>query len=253
MSQTILDIRDLHVSITEDPENRIVNGINLEIKAGEVHALMGPNGSGKSTLASTVAGSPVYNIDSGEIFFKNEDITTLPADERARKGMFLSFQYPTAIPGVTMVNLMREALKARRGNDVPAREFLSELRDTLKTLKMDENFARRYVNDGFSGGEKKRFEIVQMMLLNPKLIILDETDSGLDIDALKIVAKGINSFRNKKNSFILITHYHRMLDFLDPNHVHILIDGHIALSGGAELAKDLEEKGYGWIKESIKK
>tara|TARA_B100000700_G_scaffold331758_1_gene468072 strand:- start:8057 stop:8821 length:765 start_codon:yes stop_codon:yes gene_type:complete len=244
MSQTILDIRDLHVSITEDPENRIVNGINLEIKAGEVHALMGPNGSGKSTLASTVAGSPVYNIDSGEIFFKNEDITTLPADERARKGMFLSFQYPTAIPGVTMVNLMREALKARRGNDVPAREFLSELRDTLKTLKMDENFARRYVNDGFSGGEKKRAEILQLGIMKPDLAILDETDSGLDVDALRTVSEGVNALKTPEIGILIITHYERILNYITPDFVHILVGGRIVKSGDFSLAKEIESNGY---------
>mgnify|MGYP001209603466 FL=1 len=251
MSQTILDIRDLHVSITEDPENRIVNGINLEIKAGEVHALMGPNGSGKSTLASTVAGSPVYNIDSGEIFFKNEDITTLPADERARKGMFLSFQYPTAIPGVTMVNLMREALKARRGNDVPAREFLSELRDTLKTLKMDENFARRYVNDGFSGGEKKRAEILQLGMMKPDLAILDETDSGLDVDALRTVSEGVNALKTPEIGILIITHYERILNYITPDFVHILVGGRIVKSGDFSLAKEIESNGYDPILQEI--
>ena len=251
MSQTILDIRDLRVSITEDPENRIVNGINLEIKAGEVHALMGPNGSGKSTLASTVAGSPVYNIDSGEIFFKNEDITTLPADERARKGMFLSFQYPTAIPGVTMVNLMREALKARRGNDVPAREFLSELRDTLKTLKMDENFARRYVNDGFSGGEKKRAEILQLGMMKPDLAILDETDSGLDVDALRTVSEGVNALKTPEIGILIITHYERILNYITPDFVHILVGGRIVKSGDFSLAKEIESNGYDPILQEI--
>ena len=251
MSQTILDIRDLRVSITEDPENRIVNGINLEIKAGEVHALMCPNGSGKSTLASTVAGSPVYNIDSGEIFFKNEDITTLPADERARKGMFLSFQYPTAIPGVTMVNLMREALKARRGNDVPAREFLSELRDTLKTLKMDENFARRYVNDGFSGGEKKRAEILQLGMMKPDLAILDETDSGLDVDALRTVSEGVNALKTPEIGILIITHYERILNYITPDFVHILVGGRIVKSGDFSLAKEIESNGYDPILQEI--
>ncbi|MEE8422571.1 MAG: Fe-S cluster assembly ATPase SufC, partial [Dehalococcoidia bacterium] len=180
MSDPILELRDLKVSITSQPETQIVHGVDLRIGAGEVHALMGPNGSGKSTIANTIAGSPTYTVDSGQVLFKGEDVTKLPPDQRARKGMFLSFQYPTALPGVTMVNFLREAMKARRGEDVPPREFLQELRQTLEMLKMDEEFARRYVNDGFSGGEKKRAEILQLGMLRPELAILDETDSGLD-------------------------------------------------------------------------
>ena len=244
MSNTILDIRDLHVSITAEPDNRIVNGVDLQINSGEVHALMGPNGSGKSTLASTVAGSPVYSVDSGKIIFKDEDITSLAADERARRGMFLSFQYPTAIPGVTMVNLMREALKARRGHDIPAREFLAELRDTLGTLKMDENFARRYVNDGFSGGEKKRAEILQLGMMKPDLAILDETDSGLDVDALRTVSEGVNALRTPDIGVLIITHYERILNYITPDFVHILVDGKIVKSGYFALAKEIENNGY---------
>jgi len=244
MPNTILDIRDLHVSITAEPDNRIVNGVDLQIKAGEIHALMGPNGSGKSTLASTVAGSPVYRIDSGDISFKGEDITSLAPDERARRGMFLSFQYPTAIPGVTMVNLMREALKARRGYDIPAKEFLAELRETLAILKMDESFARRYVNDGFSGGEKKRAEILQLGMIKPDLAILDETDSGLDVDALRTVSEGVNALGTPDIGILIITHYERILNYITPDFVHILVGGKIVKSGDFSLAKEIENNGY---------
>ncbi len=244
MSEPILEIRDLEVSITKLPEIQIVNGVNLTIRPGEVHALMGPNGSGKSTLASTVAGSPEYTVDGGQILFKGEDITALAPDKRARQGMFLSFQYPTAIPGVTMVNLMREALKARRGEDVPARQFLTELRETLATLKMDESFARRYVNDGFSGGEKKRAEILQLGMLKPDLAILDETDSGLDVDALRTVAEGVNALRTPEIGVLIITHYERILNYITPDFVHILVNGQIVRSGDSSLAQEIESGGY---------
>ncbi len=244
MSEPILEIRDLEVSITKLPEIQIVNGVNLTIRPGEVHALMGPNGSGKSTLASTVAGSPEYTVDGGQILFKGEDITALAPDKRARQGMFLSFQYPTAIPGVTMVNLMREALKARRGEDMPARQFLTELRETLATLKMDESFARRYVNDGFSGGEKKRAEILQLGMLKPDLAILDETDSGLDVDALRTVAEGVNALRTPEIGVLIITHYERILNYITPDFVHILVNGQIVRSGDSSLAQEIESGGY---------
>ena len=244
MSEPILEVRDLKVSITDKPEVHIIKGIDLMIRPGEVHTIMGPNGSGKSTLSSTIAGSPAYTVDSGQIFYRGEEITEASADERARKGIFLSFQYPTAIPGVTMVNFMREALKARRGAEVPAREFLGELRETLTKLKMGEEFARRYVNDGFSGGEKKRLEMLQMALLKPEMAILDETDSGLDIDALRIVAEGVNTMLSPDLGVLVITHYQRLLDYLKPQFVHVLARGRIVTSGGPELAHRLEREGY---------
>ena len=245
MSNPILELRDLKVSITEKPDVQIIKGVDLVIRPGEVHALMGPNGSGKSTLASTIAGSPAYTVDSGEVLLKGEDITHAKPDERARKGMFLSFQYPTALPGVTMVNMLRMAMKARRGGEeVPAREFLEQLRGTLKTLKMDEEFARRYVNDGFSGGEKKRAEILQLGMLRPDLAILDETDSGLDVDALRTVAEGVDALRTPEIGVLIITHYQRILNYIKPDFVHILVEGRIVRSGDAELAKQIENDGY---------
>ena len=233
-TQPVLELRDLYVSVAQPPHTDIIKGVSLKIGPGEIHALMGPNGSGKSTLASAVAGSPAYLVDSGTILFQGEDVTKLPADERARRGMFLSFQYPTAIPGVTMVNMLRMALKARRGEEVPAREFLAELRTTLGTLKMDEEFARRYVNDGFSGGEKKRAEILQLGMLRPDLAILDETDSGLDVDALRRPELGV----------LIITHYQRILNYITPDFVHILVNGRIVRSGDASLARTIEADGY---------
>jgi Fe-S cluster assembly ATP-binding protein len=242
--EAILQVSNLEVSVTAKPELKIIKGIDLVVRPGEVHALMGPNGSGKSTLANAIAGSPVYKVDAGEIRFKGENITEERADARARRGLFLSFQYPTAIPGVTMVNFMREALKARRGEELPAREFLQELRAVLKTLKIDEDFARRYVNDGASGGEKKRAEILQMGLIKPDLAILDETDSGLDVDALRTVAEGINALRTPEIGVLIITHYQRILNYITPDIVHILVDGRIVRSGDAELAKQIEAEGY---------
>lgn len=244
MSDPILELRDLKVSITEKPDIQIVKGVNLTIRAGEIHALMGPNGSGKSTLASTIAGSPSYTVNSGQVIYQGEDITGMTADERARKGIFLSFQYPTTIPGVTMVNLLREALKARRGQEVPAREFIQELRETLARLKMSEDFARRYVNDGFSGGEKKRAEILQMGMLRPDLAILDETDSGLDVDALRTVAEGVNALRRPEMGILIITHYERILDYINPDFVHVLVGGRVVKSGDFSLAKQIETDGY---------
>ena len=245
MSEPILEIRDLKVSITAQRDTQIVKGVDLTIRPGEVHALMGPNGSGKSTLASAIAGSPTYWIDSGQVLLKGEDITAMKPDERARKGLFLSFQYPTPIPGVTMVNLLRMSLKMRRGGDeMPAREFLEHLRATLKTLKIEEDFARRYVNDGFSGGEKKRAEILQLGVLRPDMAILDETDSGLDVDALRTVAEGIDALRTPEIGVLIITHYQRILNYITPDFVHVLVDGRIVRSGDAELAKQIEAEGY---------
>ena len=244
MSTPILEVRGLKISVAAQPDNHIVRGVDLKVHAGEVHALMGPNGSGKSTLASTIAGSPAYTVDEGQVLFKGEDITALSADKRARLGMFLSFQYPTAIPGVTMVNLLRSALAARRGQEIPAREFLAELRATLAQLKMEESMARRYVNDGFSGGEKKRAEILQMGLLKPELAILDETDSGLDVDALRTVAEGVNALKTPEMGIVIITHYERILDYIKPDFVHVLVAGRIVRSGDFELAKQIERTGY---------
>ena len=244
MTESILEIKDLKVSLTEKLDISIVKGLNLSIKKGEIHAIMGPNGSGKSTLANTIAGNPMYKIDSGIIKLNNEDITLISPDERAKRGIFLSFQYPTAIPGVTMVNMLRSSLKAIRGTEPSAREFIDELKATLATLKMDESFARRYVNDGFSGGEKKRAEILQLGMIKPKLAILDETDSGLDVDALRAVADGINTLKTPEMSILMITHYERILNYVTPDYVHILVDGKIAKSGGFELAKEIEANGY---------
>ena len=245
MSQPILELRDLKVSVVSgQSETPIIKGVSLIIRPGEVHALMGPNGSGKSTLAGAVAGNPTYRVSGGQVLFKGEDVTALSADKRARLGMFLSFQYPTAIPGVTMVNFLREALKARRGAEVPAREFLQELRATLKLLKMDEEFARRYVNDGFSGGEKKRAEILQLGMLKPELAMLDETDSGLDVDALRTVAEGVETLRTPQMGVLIITHYQRILNYITPDFVHVLVGGRIVRSGDAALARSIEAEGY---------
>lgn len=244
MTTPILEVRGLKASVAAHPETQIVRGVDLAVNAGEIHALMGPNGSGKSTLSAVVAGSPAYKVDEGQVFFKGEDITNWTADQRARAGMFLSFQYPTAIPGVTMVNLLRSALQARRGAEVPAREFLQEMRATLSQLKMDESFARRYVNDGFSGGEKKRAEIFQMGMLKPDLAILDETDSGLDVDALRTVSEGVNALRRDDMGILIITHYQRILNYIQPDVVHVLVNGRIVRSGDFTLAKQIEETGY---------
>jgi Fe-S cluster assembly ATP-binding protein len=240
----ILEVQGLKVSIAGKPDLQIVRGVDLTIHPGEVHALMGPNGSGKSTLANSIAGSPAYVVDEGRVLFHGEEITALSPDERSRRGLFLSFQYPTVIPGVTMVNLLRASLKARRGKEPPAREFLSELRETLATLKMDESFARRYVNDGFSGGEKKRAEILQLGMIKPTLAILDETDSGLDVDALRTVAEGVNALRTPEIGVLIITHYERILNYITPDFVHILVGGRIVRSGDFALAKSIEADGY---------
>jgi Fe-S cluster assembly ATP-binding protein len=243
-----LRIEDLTVAVEG---KQILNGLNLEVPVGEVHAIMGPNGSGKSTLANTLMGHPRYQVTGGRVYFKGEDITNLTPDKRAKKGLFLAMQYPTAIPGVTMVNFLRTALKNVRGADVPVREFRTQLLDTMALLKMDEAFARRYVNDGFSGGEKKRAEVLQMGILRPQMAIMDETDSGLDIDALRTVAEGINALKGPDMGILLITHYQRMLNYITPDHVHVLYKGRIVRSGSGELAAQLEEKGYDWITKEI--
>jgi Fe-S cluster assembly ATP-binding protein len=244
----VLKIEDLHVSVDG---KEIVNGLSLTVPAGEVHAIMGPNGSGKSTLANALMGHPRYEITSGTVLLKGEDITDLPPDERAQKGLFLAMQYPTSIPGVTMVNFLRAAMKAVQRRDVPIREFRQSLMDALALLKMDESFARRYVNEGFSGGEKKRAEVLQMGMLKPAMAIMDETDSGLDIDALRTVSEGINALRNPEMGVLLITHYQRMLNYIEPDKVHVLYKGRIVRSGGSELAAELEAQGYDWITSEV--
>ncbi|HZH68936.1 MAG TPA: Fe-S cluster assembly ATPase SufC [Flavobacteriaceae bacterium] len=249
----MLYIKNLYAGV-EDQE--ILKGINLEINAGEVHAIMGPNGSGKSTLASVVAGKEEFEISQGEIFLENENIAELAPEERAHKGIFLSFQYPVEIPGVSVTNFIKTAINERRKaqgqEDMPANEMLKKIREKAALLEMDKRFLSRSLNEGFSGGEKKRNEIFQMAMLEPKLAILDETDSGLDIDALRIVANGVNKLRNDNNAVLIITHYQRLLDHIIPDYVHVLMDGKIVKSGPKELAYELEEKGYDWIKEEMK-
>jgi Fe-S cluster assembly ATP-binding protein len=245
----MLTIKNLHARV-EDKE--ILKGINLEVKAGEVHAIMGPNGSGKSTLSSVIAGKEDYEVTDGEILLEGEDIGELAPEERAHKGVFLSFQYPVEIPGVSVTNFMKTAInetrKAQGHEEMPANEMLKLIREKSELLEIDRKFLSRSLNEGFSGGEKKRNEIFQMAMLEPKLAILDETDSGLDIDALRIVANGVNKLRNEDNAVVVITHYQRLLDYIVPDFVHVLYNGRIVKSGGKELAYELEEKGYDWIK-----
>jgi Fe-S cluster assembly ATP-binding protein len=246
----MLKVNNLHAEVEG---NKILNGLNLEINPGEVHAIMGPNGSGKSTLASVIAGNEEYEVTDGEILFEKSNISDLSADERAHKGIFLSFQYPVEIPGVTVTNFIKTAInqirKAQGLKDMPANEMLKKIREKSALLHMDRKFLSRSLNEGFSGGEKKRNEIFQMAMLEPKLAILDETDSGLDIDALRVVADGVNKLRTKDNATLVITHYQRLLDYIVPDVVHVLVDGKIIKSGDKELAKELEERGYDWLKE----
>lgn len=245
----MLSIKNLHASIGD---KEILKGINLEVKAGEIHAIMGPNGAGKSTLASIIAGNENYEVTEGEITLDGEDLSELAPEERAHKGVFLSFQYPVEIPGVSVTNFMRTAInetrKAKGQEEMPANEMLKVIREKSELLEIDRKFLSRSLNEGFSGGEKKRNEIFQMAMLEPKLAILDETDSGLDIDALRIVANGVNKLKSDKNAIVVITHYQRLLDYIVPDFVHVLYNGKIVKSGGKELAHELEEKGYDWIK-----
>lgn len=248
----MLKIENLHASVDD---KAILRGINLEVKPGEVHAIMGPNGSGKSTLSSVIAGKEEYEVTDGSIFFNNENIEDLAAEERAHKGIFLSFQYPVEIPGVSVTNFIKTAInetrKAKGLEDMPAKDMLKLIREKAELLEIDRKFLSRSLNEGFSGGEKKRNEIFQMAMLEPKLAILDETDSGLDIDALRIVANGVNKLKSKDNAVLVITHYQRLLDYIVPDFVHVLYNGRIVKSGGKELAHELEEKGYDWIKEEV--
>ena len=245
----MLSIKNLHASIGD---KEILRGINIEVKAGEVHAIMGPNGSGKSTLSAVIAGNENFEVTEGTVSLDGEDLADLAPEERAHKGVFLSFQYPVEIPGVSVTNFMRTAInetrKAQGKEEMPANEMLKVIREKSELLEIDRKFLSRSLNEGFSGGEKKRNEIFQMAMLEPKLAILDETDSGLDIDALRIVANGVNKLKSDKNAVIVITHYQRLLDYIVPDFVHVLLNGKIVKSGGAALAHELEERGYDWIK-----
>jgi Fe-S cluster assembly ATP-binding protein len=250
----MITIKNLHAAV-EGKE--ILRGIDLEVRSGEVHAIMGPNGSGKSTLSSVLAGHPGYEVTAGEVTFNGVDLLAMEAEERAREGLFLAFQYPVEIPGVSNINFLKTALneiRAHKGMEpMAAKDFLALVKEKQKLVELDGKLANRSVNEGFSGGEKKRNEIFQMAMLQPKLAILDETDSGLDIDALKIVANGVNTLKNKHNAFIVITHYQRLLDYIVPDFVHILYNGRIVKSGGKELALELEAKGYDEIKKQFDK
>eukprot|EP01006_Ploeotia_vitrea_P022546 TRINITY_DN54956_c0_g1_i1.p2 TRINITY_DN54956_c0_g1~~TRINITY_DN54956_c0_g1_i1.p2 ORF type:complete len:253 (-),score=-11.79 TRINITY_DN54956_c0_g1_i1:1410-2168(-) len=245
----MLKIENLHASVEG---KKILNGINLEIKAGEIHAIMGPNGSGKSTLSSVLAGRDEYEIEEGSVEFINEDLLEMAPEERAHKGVFMAFQYPVEIPGVSNTNFLKTAVnesrKARGQEELDAVTFLKTMKEKMKIVNIDKSLLSRSLNEGFSGGEKKRNEVFQMAMLEPKLSILDETDSGLDIDALKIVANGVNTLKSKENAFIIVTHYQRLLDYIVPDFVHVLYNGKIVKSGTKELALELEEKGYDWIK-----
>ena len=248
----MLTIENLHAAVDG---KTILRGVDLDVKSGEIHAIMGPNGSGKSTLSSVISGNEVYEITKGNILLNGEEIKELDAEERAHKGIFMSFQYPVEIPGVSVTNFIKTAInssrKAKGLNEMPAGEMLKKIRQKAELLDIDTKFLSRSLNEGFSGGEKKRNEIFQMAMLEPKLSILDETDSGLDIDALKIVANGVNKLRNKNNAVVIITHYQRLLNYISPDFVHVLYDGKIVKSGTKDLAHELEAKGYDWIKENL--
>jgi Fe-S cluster assembly ATP-binding protein len=255
-----LIIKNLHVRV-EGQE--ILKGLDFQMNKGEVHAIMGPNGSGKSTLANTLMGHPAYEVTSGEILFRGKEIIDLSADERSRLGIFLAFQYPSAIPGVSVANFLRTAINARyeqkdssghgngRRQGISMRDFRKLLKEKMAMLQMDPSFAGRYLNEGFSGGEKKRMEILQMAMLQPQIAVLDETDSGLDIDALRIVSEGVNELMSPELGVLVITHYQRILNYIRPEHVHILVGGRVVMTGGPELALELEERGYDWVKESV--
>jgi Fe-S cluster assembly ATP-binding protein len=250
LNNTMLSIKNLHARVEE---KEILKGLNLEVKAGEVHAIMGPNGAGKSSLASVLSGRPGYEVTQGSVTLDGKDVLTYSPEDRAREGIFLAFQYPIEIPGVSNINFLKTAMneiRAYRGEDpLTAKEFLQLSKEKQKLVEFDAKLVNRSLNEGFSGGEKKRNEIFQLAMLHPKLAILDETDSGLDIDALRIVSRGVNKLRNENNAFVLITHYQRLLEYIIPDFVHVLSDGKIVKTGGKELALELEEKGYDWLKE----
>ena len=244
----MLKIENLQVEIDGQ---EIVKGLDLEVGKGEIHAIMGPNGSGKSTLANVLMGHPRYEVTGGSITFQGEDVFELEPDERAKLGMFLAFQYPSEVPGVSVANFLRTAVNSVREEELSAMEMYRLIQDKMKIMQMDPRFAERYLNEGFSGGEKKRNEILQMLMLEPKLAIMDETDSGLDIDALQVVAKGVNELRGPDFSAVIITHYQRILRYIEPDHVHVMLDGRLVTSGGKELALDLEDKGYEWVRQEF--
>ncbi|OCA84824.1 Fe-S cluster assembly ATPase SufC [Pradoshia sp. D12] len=250
MAGSVLTIKDLHVSI-EGKE--ILKGVNLEVKGGEIHAIMGPNGTGKSTLSSAIMGHPKYEVTSGSITMDGEDVLEMEVDERARAGLFLAMQYPSEITGVTNADFMRSAINSKReeGDEISLMKFIKEMDKKMDLLEMDQDMAQRYLNEGFSGGEKKRNEILQLLMLQPAIAILDEIDSGLDIDALKVVSKGINQMRNEDFGCLMITHYQRLLNYITPDYVHVMMQGKIVKSGGAELAQRLEAEGYDWIKKEL--
>ena len=244
----MLKIENLHVEIDGQ---EIVKGLNLEVGEGEIHAIMGPNGSGKSTLANVLMGHPRYEVTGGSITFRDEDVFELEPDERAKLGMFLAFQYPSEVPGVSVANFLRTAVNAVREEELSPMDMYRLIQEKMKIMQMDPRFAERYLNEGFSGGEKKRNEILQMLMLEPKLAIMDETDSGLDIDALQVVAKGVNELRGPEFSAVIITHYQRILRYIEPDHVHVMLDGRLVTSGGKQLALELEDKGYEWVRQEF--
>jgi Fe-S cluster assembly ATP-binding protein len=244
----MLKIEDLQVEIDGQ---EIVKGLDLEVGKGEIHAIMGPNGSGKSTLANVLMGHPRYEVTGGSITFQGEDVFELEPDERAKLGMFLAFQYPSEVPGVSVANFLRTAVNSVREEELSPMEMYRLLQEKMGIMQMDPKFAERYLNEGFSGGEKKRNEILQMLMLDPKLAIMDETDSGLDIDALQVVAKGVNEMKGPEFSAVIITHYQRILRYIEPDRVHVMLDGRLVTSGGKELADDLEEKGYDWVRQEF--
>ncbi|OKL37720.1 Fe-S cluster assembly ATPase SufC [Domibacillus mangrovi] len=250
MSQSTLTVKDLHVSIDG---KEILKGVNLEIKGGEFHAVMGPNGTGKSTLSSAIMGHPKYEVTQGTITLDGEDVLEMEVDERARAGLFLGMQYPSEITGVTNAEFLRSAVNARReeGDEISLMKFIRQMDSNMDILEMDQDMAQRYLNEGFSGGEKKRNEILQLMTIKPKIAILDEIDSGLDIDALKVVSQGINQMRDENFGCLIITHYQRLLDYITPDHVHVMMQGRVVKSGGPELAHRLEAEGYDWIKQEL--
>jgi len=244
----MLKIENLRVEIDGQ---EIVKGLDLEVGEGEIHAIMGPNGSGKSTLANVLMGHPRYEVTGGSITFRDEDVFELEPDERAKLGMFLAFQYPSEVPGVSVANFLRTAVNAVREEELSPMDMYRLIQEKMKIMQMDPRFAERYLNEGFSGGEKKRNEILQMLMLEPRLAIMDETDSGLDIDALQVVAKGVNELRGPEFSAVIITHYQRILRYIEPDHVHVMLDGRLVTSGGKELALELEDKGYEWVRQEF--